>query len=284
MSFFLLATQRSGTAFLTRVLNAHPDVHLFHDVFLPENTPYNYYRWLRGQIGREPGALLPARRAELVETFLDTLFEPANARQFRPQLREPVRLTGANVKYDALRAECPAARAALVGRLKTTPVIHLVRRNLLRTLCSDLLNREAPALGRQTHGRGKPPPVAVTLKPGRALLEELARRERQIAHYREMLGGNPRVLELAYEDFFEPGTCEADTIRPFVLARILGFLGLRVPRALLATDLVKTNPSDLRALIRNYEAVCETLEGTPYAAFIGEPSAEPAPGPATANA
>lgn len=139
-------------------------------------------------------------------------------------------------------------------------VVHLVRRNALRTITSrrlaDLtgtwIERGAPSNG---PGAGTKPRVTFTVDELRAAFEQS---EAWAQACRARFAGHP-LLEIAYEDLVDD---------PGVLDQVVAFLGLRPQR--LRTSLQRQNPEPLRALIEDYDGLRRAFEGTRWAAHFDE--------------
>jgi len=160
----------------------------------------------------------------------------------------------------------------IIGLLRKheVQVLHLVRKNLLKTLISCVLNEQKAVLKRKSHGTQKVQPARVHLKPDKNLINELRRRRKQIDDYRKLLSTHLRCLEIYYEDFFTNSASESDTIAPLVLEKVYDFLDIQDKQYKLETSLRKTNPDDLRLLIENFEEVSAVLTDTEFGHFLNQ--------------
>jgi len=148
----------------------------------------------------------------------------------------------------------------VILKKKNVKVIHLVRKNILKTFISQELNDKAKEIGRKSHGTKAVRPVKITFKLNDHLLAELSRLENMIINFREILTRNFDCLEIYYEDLFYDINIENTTICQNVLEQVYSFLNISDKRYDLSTDLRKTNPNQLSDLIDNYDEVRNFLE------------------------
>lgn len=138
-------------------------------------------------------------------------------------------------------------------------VIHLKRRNILRTLISRKIAAKKDSWATTTAGRlDAGPHKAVSFT--REELEERFRRTRRWEAEGDRRFATHPLLSVRYEDLArDPGG---------TVAQVLDFLGVqRVP---LATDLRKQNPERLSDLVSNYAELKAAFAGSQWAAFFEE--------------
>ena len=139
-------------------------------------------------------------------------------------------------------------------------VVHLKRRNILRTLLSRKIAgrtgewHQRDAAGRRSDVDGKR--VTFTAEELTAGFEQTRGWETK---YAAMFEDRP-VLELWYEELIE------DPAREF--ARMTGFLGVEPLSP--STRLERQNPEPLRTLIRNYDELKESFRGSHWETFFPE--------------
>jgi len=260
--FVLVTVQRSGSTYLASVLSQVPGVFCDDELFIASEgglKPGFFYGYWRDCIARDERDILPPRRRAVLEAYLDAMWAS------RPELAAH----GFDIKYNQL-TQVRDLKSAL--RRKGARVLHLIRGNVLKTHVSTKLNDRQQELGRRSHGTEHVPAVAIKLDAAR-LMDRLAERVRTIEGHRERLRANLDVMEVSYED------CVADRdseygINPRVLGWICSFLGVRRPRRKPRTELVKTNPSDLRRSIANFDAVRAALAGTVWEHLLYEGAPE----------
>lgn len=260
--FVLVTVQRSGSTYLGTVLSRVPGVFCADELFIASEgglKPGFFYGHWRERVAADPGAILPPRRREMVESFLDAVWAA------QPELAAQ----GFDIKYNQLAEERDLLPAL---RRRKVRVLHLLRGNVLKTHVSTELNDRQEELGRRSHGTERVPAVAIDLDPGR-LAEALAERVRVIERHREELRTGLETMEVVYEDCVAGRDSEYG-INARVLGWLCAFLGVPAPPTAPRTDLVKTNPSDLRRSIANFDAVRQALAGTVWEHLLYEGAPE----------
>lgn len=246
--FVLMSTQRTGSTWVTDMLNSHPAIAAYTELFLQagvgmpdwciyKDTVYwsTYYRQMKSS---GQGALRP----RLLFRYLDELYRKHPDKQ----------ATGFKLMYgQAFRL--PETLAYV--RSRRVSVVHLTRHNTLDIVLSDM----AKSSRGMAHARTETSVPTVQLNVDiPAMLHEMRRLER----HRRMAGLLLRHLgvpchELVYEDLV------AD---PAVMNRCIEFLGLeQVP---LASSLKKMNTQSHRDLLANYADVRLALAATPFASML----------------
>lgn len=256
--FIIAAKQRSGTHFFRELINQHPAIHAWHELFLDIGwkDPQTFHHfWLR-QLEKDAANITFSRRARLVELYYQHIFNS------KPD-REAV---GVDIKYSELERVHHLLPATLGLRLK---VIHIVRRNVLRTFISNfLLNNANYGLERdrgciETAGERR-----VKLAANDNLLYELQWRQSQIDQYRDMFKRSD-LLELTYEDFFPKGELESDRLRQGVLDSVYDFLEIEQQRDFVPlTKRRKASPKVLEQLIVNLDEIRGFLAGSRWAWMV----------------
>lgn len=245
--FVIAATQRSGTQFLETVLNSHP--HIFCHAEVLDNKRYgeqgNFYRFWLERVREDESQITWKCMIMNFDRFLSEIFSLPDKKA-----------VGIDIKYNHFSYIPNILPMLNAHRVR---VIHLVRRNVLKTYISGLLNLNKRKLGRNSHGTGKVPAVKVVLEPNGSLLRELNRRMKEIHSFRQLLSKSLTYLELAYEELLDPMNGDSGTIVPSALETIYNFLGIEDARYALGTELKKTNPTSLPELIENYHEVASFL-------------------------
>lgn len=247
--FVIITTQRSGSGLLTSLLNSHPEITCYHELLLNDelDSPYNFYNYWLGEIGRDPANLAYHGCYRVTDRFLERTFAHG----------EGAVAVGFNIKYNHL-AHIPW----MLDRLQAmgVGVIHLIRWNLLKTHVSEALNQMQAKLGRKAHGTSKLPTARLALD-AQGLVADLERRAHAIETFRTTLGNRFDCLELCYEDLTRDRDDEGGVAHPHAM-RLYEFLGLRDRDVALETELRKTNPDDLAHVVTNYDESAAALRGT----------------------
>lgn len=105
---------------------------------------------------------------------------------------------GIDIKYEQLML---IPNQINILQQKGTKIIHLIRKNILKTFISLELNRMQEKLGRKSHGAKKIQPIKVELLTDNRLLAELDKRMKEIEYFKEFFSKNFNYLEIYYEDF-----------------------------------------------------------------------------------
>lgn len=272
--FIILSTARTGSSLLVQALHSHPRIVCFREVLngMLEFVDFSVEGY--DNFSAKDRALRDSDPIKFVEE-----------RIFSSQPPE-VAAVGFKLLYGQAWDF-----SIVLKHLQQDPalhVVHLKRRNMLRTLTSFKLARQTdvwfedqrpaskftpanlvravrhPAaafrvLRRRTNAITAPGASAkVTISPTE-LFEFETSNQIRINNYDEAFSSHPR-LELFYEDVIAH--------REDTLAATQDFLG--VERAALTTTLQRQNPEPLRDLIENYEELRAAFAGLPEAAFFDE--------------
>lgn len=246
--FVTVSTQRSGSTWLTDMLNSHPDVASYTELFLmqgqgaPEWGKYKdvvYWKTYRETLGA--GLRRSVRPLGLFQ-YLDDVYG-----------RHPEkRAIGLKLMYGQM-AKLPETLAYL--RSRKVRIIHLVRRNIVDVVLSGV----AKAARKVAHAEqgSAVESIRVHIEPDR-LVRQLRRRQREQRAFSLLLGhlGLP-YLELFYEDIVD------DRSR---LTACLGFLGCSALP--LDSSLSKLNPSRHSELIENFAQVQAALAATRFSGLL----------------
>lgn len=244
--FVLLSTQRTGSTWAIDMLDSHPRVVAYAELFMhgaegrPRwggETDLVFWRTYLEQHGTPSSRLA---RARLLWRYLGLVYG-----------REDADAAGFKLMYSQLRVARPLVPMLVARRVR---VIHLVRRNVLDVLLSQ---RAAAARG-ALHARSAVAVARVEL-PVDDLLARIEAHQRSVeATRRRFTRLRLRWHEVAYEDLVaEP---------ELRFGALFGFLGVDPVEP--SSGLTKLNPAAHEELIENYGEVRDALAGTPYASFL----------------
>jgi LPS sulfotransferase NodH len=244
--FVILTAPRTGSAWLTDVLNSHPQITAYGELFIPEPGDGEAYG----------GQNLPY----FVDYVGNGIVRHSRLGLLRKRISYLNHLYGGN-DVDCIGFKLVYKQAGLNPGLLTylslrrARVVHLIRSNLLDSVIS-----WETAHARQLFH----PQVGDVIAPTRVeldskhLLQRLDYHEYAISLARSWI----RNLRLPYtEAFYEELTGPR---KDEMLARILAFLGVKQTAETLATDLVRANPTDHRQLLANYDEIRTTLTGSRF--------------------
>jgi LPS sulfotransferase NodH len=246
--FVILATQRTGSTWLTDMLDSHPAVASYEELFLPAED----HRQTWGRSDREffheyyahrvAGRRWPLSVPFFSLRYLEELYAP----------RPDVEAIGLKVMYSQLR-RYPWLLAYMV--LRQVRVLHLVRTNLLDVVVS----QETAQARRQYHAytSAAVDRSAVDLRTDQ-LVPQLQSLQRSVDAIRLLLRLLPApTLEISYEEL--SGDDDA-------LDAVFEFLGV-APRRV-SSRFAKLNRGPKETLIANYSDVERALRGTPFERFL----------------
>jgi LPS sulfotransferase NodH len=246
--FIILATQRTGSTWLTDLLDSHPAVASYEELLLPAD--HHRQTWGRSdkEFFHEYYARRVARRRWPLATpfwalrYLEELYAP----------RPGIDAIGMKLMYSQLK-QYPWLLAYLV--LRQVRVVHLVRTNLLDVVVSQ---ETAQARGRyHAYTSEAVEQTAVELKTEQ-LVPELEVLQHSVDRIRLLLRLLPTPnIEISYEEL---GCDDA------ALDSVFSFLGVRPRRV--TSRFAKLNRDCKQTLIANYQEVERTLRGTRFERFL----------------
>ena len=245
--FIVFASPRSGSSWLVDLLDSHPRIAAYAELFLPgDRTTPDYGR---KDLPRFEATVTPRFRVSLV---------PARLSYLR-------RLYGARPDIDAvgfkLMYRHPEVHRGLLPYLaaRRTRVVHLVRENALEQVVSW---ETSVARGRfRAHVGEEVSTSAIAIDPG-ALLARLDKLQRDVARARRTLARwRLPTLDLSYERLRESPGAE--------LARVAGFLEVEPRDWEPRSSLLRLNPASVRDLIENINEVEPALARRGQAWMLG---------------
>jgi len=271
----LLAIQRSGTNFLRGVLDNHPGLVCFPEVFQdakPGEDPTAGYHFgvppfwnlFRERLRADPMVGLPPNRGAVVRDYFDLLAETAE---------KEGRTILVDVKYNSLHhmdhywrgPTAPPEMLKFFGE-QGYPIVHQVRDDLVRVAVSLLHARTT----QQYVASGNQNVKSQVLSPEPAEFHNLLRlQKRNRRTIKGWLRRCPEVLEISYEQLLAPNSPAGLDIDAFV--RVQEFLGLEPFRELVATT-KRTTARPLRDVLGNYEVIQKRLAGTEFECYLDEPA------------
>ncbi len=259
--FAVIAKMRSGSQFFESILNAHPDIYCYGEVFSSgsEMTPNkrNFYSFWLDRIKEDNKNVFPLYKSEIIGEFLTYLYTDLPKKK----------AIGIDIKYFQLELE---NLQFLLQPIKqhNVKIIHLIRRNILKHYISIYLHLNRGLYGRKMHDTIKVEPVKVEVKP--TIIDELNKLKESRDYYAKLLSRNFEYFELYYEDFSENADQDLNTIMPNVLNQVFDFLNIQNRDYDLRSKLKKTNPAKLCDLIANYDETVNILSGTKWEYLLDE--------------
>lgn len=237
--FICIGYARTGSTLLMRSLNNHSHIVGFGEIVKNiDRYPHHYHEFENSEALFERD---PVR-------FLET-------RVFR-KYPLPVEAVGFKVFYHHAPRETAWGQAVWEYLLRQPDlrVLHLKRRNLLKTLLSERQAGETEEWIKYTNGHE---PATVTIAPAEA--EAFFRRMTGWeAEYETLFAGHPRC-QIVYEELTRDLSGE--------LRRIQTFLG--VPHEEVSPGTEKRPRRSLASQIENYDELAAHFHGTPWAVYFG---------------
>ncbi len=246
--FIVISKQRSGTGFLETLLNAHPNIFCTGELLLLDRGDSFPKIWLEA-MRQDEKYLVYKHATKLFRDYFNRFF-----------LSHGEPHVGFDIKYDQMNT---LANLHELLNEYDVRIIHLIRRNYLKTYISLLVNIEKQKQGRKAHDLKKYDPIRIRINTGEKLLGELRKRKEEIEHFSEFIPAHFPTLTLFYEDFFDK-TEESQTMKPDALRSIFDFLGEANRKFDLESPIRKTNPSRIEEIVTNYDELVATLEGTEF--------------------
>lgn len=240
----ILTTQRTGSTFLEDCLESHPDIFSVGELLI------------NGINMRAPQVLMNWRYAAKLYRFtVGGAWYPTNLMdRFFARDDKPVKVFKA--MYNHLSP--PWTRRYLVAD-EELRVIHLRRRNLLKSYVSKLLLSKKRLKSWQPHAVAPVPVVSTHVSP-QAAIEHMRKAQALYDRY-DLLFARHRKMDLVYEDMFENGK-----LGEKVTAELCAFLG--VPVVPMTSRLIKINPDDLDRMITNYGEVRRAILDSEFSAMV----------------
>ena len=244
-TFVLLTTQRSGSGWLVDLLDDHPAVVAYDELFRVTDTT----------VARHGATRVPRFEVMVGPSVFSTSagLVPKRRRYVRGLARAhpDARAVGFKLMYDQTR-DHPGLLSTLA--LMRARFVHLVRRDSLSAIVSFDI---AHARDRWHYHLGDAVRRPRVRADTASLLRRLQERDDEIERFRRMLSRLPApVHEVVYEDLVAQ--------RDDVLGGLLDFLGAPAATRPLRSTLVRPVPGRTVDLVENRDAVQAALAGTDY--------------------
>ena len=244
-TFVVLTTQRSGSSWLVDLLDDHPAIAAYAELFRVTDTTVSDYGatdYPRFEVTVGPGTWSVSR--QLVRRRYQYVRGLARAHPDRQAV-------GFKLMYDQTR-DHPGLMSILA--LTRARFVHLVRRDQLGALVSfDIAEQR----GRWWYHEGDQlSPVRIRVEPAE-LLRRVEEREREIEWFRRRLARlRSPVLEIFYEDLLDR--------RDEVIRGVLRFLDVVPADVDLESTLVRSSSEQFASAVENYDDLRSVLAGTRF--------------------
>ena len=254
----VVARPRSGTTALGDILGTHREVVRFQELLRADhsNDRAFFYKFLEDV---RPSLLYPSieNRKKLFNLYINHL------RELEPNAHTLM----FHINYNSLHTFNaiwqhlfdPPMVLNLI-RQSGFRTIHLVRRNILATLISEMRARES---GVWHIKAGEDAPDAfIRIKPAK-LLRSLDRLETEVRMVSSWMRGLQRNLQLYYEDLFE-----GDGLTPEALASIASFLDVSADGFENATSFRRTGGRPLAEVLANHADVVRVIRKSRFSKYL----------------
>jgi LPS sulfotransferase NodH len=251
--FVVLTLARTGSSWLVDLLNSHPQVVAYGELFALHGREENGEKYGRQDFPYFESYVRERRRLRTRLRLVAQIDYLNDLTQMSAPSSVGFKLT---YKEAALH---PGLLTTLT--LRRTPVVHLIRSNALDAIVSWEAARNR-RIFHLRHGEESPPFAPVRLDAS-GLAQQLDWREFAVTRMRtRILTLRLPYVEAFYEELVGPRREEK-------VAGILEFLGLELPPGLLTSNLRRVSDVPTSAAIENFDEVCDALAGTRFEWMLG---------------
>lgn len=274
--FVLFTTQRTGSSYISRYLNNHPNVRMHGEILIMQKKDgllyftknknrllhslffTKHYKRLNKYVNI-PNPVIN----KYTRLYVEALYE--NKDRFYTK-HNTINTWLNEVSYDPLQHEEHAAGFKLMySQLSRFPylrdwikkenisIIYLKRENLLKQYLSNVANKKTKV----AHSDKKADIVSFTVDVEQCL-QQIQKTEKENAHMQQIFAGNQQ-LTITYENFFSDMEQEGN--------KIFQFLGVSTPQ-IQKPKMVKRSSNKLNDIIENYDELTKRLENTAYAQYL----------------
>lgn len=240
-NFVILTQARTGSTMLQTMLNSHPEIECFGEVFNPA-VSNGYEKWKdRFFLRRLANKYI---RDYAVEKYLTSLASPGS--------EKPLSAIGFKVIYPGQFDRWSGLR--YFWRTRDFKVVSLIRKNILRKyLSSRIANIEGKWSAKEARSKNKNISVVVDTRDMMRYIDRVSRIYESIGQLTQEFRG----IKITYEDL--------SSNKEVVITQVLDYLGnIELHENALRATTVKQNPERMDQIIENYEEVCSVLRGTKY--------------------
>jgi LPS sulfotransferase NodH len=273
----LLSTQRSGSHFLKSFVESRfPSVICSGEVLeepvafarqLPALSSHpefpHFWLWYASEAAARSISVAPDRRIEAFELYLTKLTALASPKD-----------VVVDAKYNSIRSlsgywDTDHGSNDFVSFITghQIPVLHLIRKNILRVIISHKLAQQTGIWHRSKERPQDELLPKIRLNPGN-VLSYIQYAHELTQNYQGLFSGCPNYEEIAYEDLVR----ERDYPHTGPnLRTVAHFLGKKAAASNQATLPFKTTPEDPSEVVENWDEVHRTLRGTEYGWMVQAP-------------
>jgi hypothetical protein len=265
----LLSTQRSGSHFLKSLIESRFSSIVCSGEVLEEPVAFvrqfpalashpefpHFWLWYALAAGARSISVAPDRRIEAFGTYLSQLSALAKPKDLLVDIKcNTIRALSGYWDTDHGSSDFAAFIAS-----RQIPILHLIRKNILRVIVSQQLARQTGVWHRTENRPASELMPKIHLNTKR-LLAEIQQAHRLTQDYQTLFRGQPGYEEIVYEDVVR----EREYVHSGVHLRALGhFLEKKcVPPHQMDLPFKKMTPEDLSEVVDNWPEVLRALRGT----------------------
>jgi LPS sulfotransferase NodH len=249
--FIILCGGRSGSTYLQQILNSHPTIKCYDEIFNVTNKSHESFysfcqthfptiSWffLRGKISSRYWNL---PLAYMFQRYLTTIYKEDQSERI-----------GFKLIYNQLLYYYPVK---FWIRKNPVPIIHLQRRNILKAAISLLKAKKYGVYISTSVDLPQNKKIKINAED---ILNELKRLSDEKLRSEFIVRNNPSIT-IYYEDLFEKQSSTMQQIIDFLQLELLPFQ---------KPDITKTNPEKISEILENYAEVERALIGTAWEKFL----------------
>ena len=259
---FLLAKQRSGTRVFGHMLDSHPSVaycsEIFHENASSENS---YFHFLKHQIEQDLQNLdyiYPDRRLDSFADFLFSIGTKYGKDNFVLDIKYN-QLHHLNDYWHLINNQPQIFRFI---KKNNYPVIHLIRKNILKVLVSQLLASNHHVWHAKQENIDCIKKTKIRLDPNK-ILNQIRNRKNEMNRISSFFANYQNTLTIYYEDLFD----ENQQFSKTTVKTLSDFLQVDSSQFNLKPVYVKQT-SLLDSVIENFEEIKDSLKNTEFEYFL----------------
>ncbi|MCB9880977.1 MAG: hypothetical protein H6832_18475 [Planctomycetes bacterium] len=260
----LLAKPRAGAHGFNSIVRTHPQIsvfaEIFHDALVEQEQNFFGFVWQEAERMKQFCMPYHHSRLKIFGEYLEYLETRSKTPRFVIDIKYNVIRHMDGIWKDLLD---PPDLLQYFMDYKI-PVVHLVRRNVLKVLLSETRAHQT-GLWVVRPGQEKPPKVTDVALDGSQIVSQLAQRVLEIDAYDKLLSVGERVHTVIYEELFDKSA--GGPYKAEIVSRLASFLELE-DRFDGAMDSIKISTGDLTTEISNYSEIEAALRGTVWATLL----------------
>ncbi len=247
--FIILCRSRTGSNLLLNQPQSHQNIRMFYEVFSQDNSPKEFWDYINYDL-KNIRDLKQNNPLELVNSFI-----------YRTMPLD-VNAVGFKLFYCHARTQKPQEIWQYLRDRQDLRIIHLVRRNLLKTHVSHQIalttnswyvKSDWATLGLRDRQKNSP---TIQLNYEKTL--EAFEQTKKLEQEHEDFFKDRHLLKIFYEDLIEDNQKEMNKIQ--------NFLGVKPTSVYISTK--KQSKNSLQKSIQNYSELKKRFQGSPYASFF----------------